>query len=130
MPMDSLVITSPDLVSELLKSTYIAGLGAMASPLVCQSVITTGVPWFHFYLGSLVLSALNVVLLAVTFRPNMAESAKEHRMALNEARAGAATESGARNDANPSKKASSPSCPASSFEPEEETNEHNGEYLI
>lgn len=103
------------------------GLGAMASPLVCQSVITTGAPWFHFYLGSLVLSALNILLLAVAFKPNAAESVKERHLALSEARARAKADCDARCNADPSKKASSSGCPASSFEP---TNKHNSQYLL
>jgi hypothetical protein len=70
------------------------------------------------------------VLLAVTFRPNIAESAEERRLALNEARVGATMESGAGNDANPSEKTSSPCYPSSGFEPEGETIKRSGEYLL
>jgi hypothetical protein len=58
----------------------------VASPLVCQFVIATGVPWFHFYYGSLVLSGINILLLAITYKPTLAEYAKEHRKALDVAR--------------------------------------------
>jgi len=40
---------------------------------VCQAIIAKGVPWFHFYLGSLVLSATNVTFLVLTFKPTASE---------------------------------------------------------
>ncbi|KAL0950863.1 hypothetical protein HGRIS_007622 [Hohenbuehelia grisea] len=55
--------------------------GGVVSPLVCQSVIATGVPWPNFYFGSLVLSALNTVFLACTFRPTINEFSKDRREA-------------------------------------------------
>lgn len=58
----------------------------MISPLVCQSIIATGVPWYRFYYGSLVLSGFNILFLAVTFRPTPAESFKDRQRALNDAR--------------------------------------------
>ena len=58
----------------------------MISPLVCQSIIATGVPWYRFYYGSLVLSGLNILFLAVTFRPTPAEAFKDRQRALNDAR--------------------------------------------
>ncbi|KAJ3507663.1 hypothetical protein NLJ89_g6181 [Agrocybe chaxingu] len=48
-------------------------LGGVASPLVCQGLISKGVPWNHFYLGSLVLSAMNTTFLVLTFMPTEAE---------------------------------------------------------
>jgi len=45
-------------------------LGAFASPLVCQTIIAMGIPWPHFYLGSLVLSAFNVALPSVDVPAN------------------------------------------------------------
>lgn len=81
---------------------YALGFGSVSSPFVCQSIIATGVPWFHFYYGSLVLSALNIMLLAVTFKPTFAEFTKDHQGALNEARmrlgAGGATNDGLKSE--------------------------------
>ncbi|KAF8898373.1 major facilitator superfamily domain-containing protein [Infundibulicybe gibba] len=59
--------------------------GGVISPLVCQSVISTGVPWFQFYFGSLVLSGINAAFLGCTFKPTMKESTEEHQQAMNEA---------------------------------------------
>ncbi|KAF5355966.1 hypothetical protein D9756_004248 [Leucocoprinus leucothites] len=73
----------------------IASFGSVASPLVCQFVIAAGVPWFHFYYGSLVLSAINIALLAVTFKPSLAELTKEHQKTLRETRSGLGTTDGA-----------------------------------
>ncbi|KAF9451790.1 MFS general substrate transporter [Macrolepiota fuliginosa MF-IS2] len=64
----------------------LASFGSVASPFVCQSIIATGVPWFHFYYGSLVLSALNIMFLAFTFKPSLAEFTKDRQGALSEAR--------------------------------------------
>lgn len=50
----------------------------MASSFVCQFIIATGVPWFHFYYGSLVLAGMNIMLLALAFRPNQVETIQEH----------------------------------------------------
>lgn len=58
----------------------------MISPLVCQSIIATGVPWYRFYYGSLVLSGLNILFVAVTFRPTPPESFKDRQRVLNDAR--------------------------------------------
>ncbi|KAF8807212.1 MFS general substrate transporter [Phlegmacium glaucopus] len=57
-------------------------LGAVASPLVCQAIIAIGIPWSHFYLGSLVLSAFNVVFLVITFRPTPTEFLRDQENAL------------------------------------------------
>lgn len=92
-------------VPSLRHLTHTLGFGSVASPLVCQSIIATGVPWFHFYLGSLVLSALNVIFLAVTFKPSSAEFAKEHQVALDEARARVTASCSAADDAGQSEKA-------------------------
>ncbi|KDR84782.1 hypothetical protein GALMADRAFT_217844 [Galerina marginata CBS 339.88] len=64
----------------------LASLGSVVSPLVCQSIIATGVPWYHFYYGSLVLSVFNIMFLAITFKPTSSETFKERQKALNEAR--------------------------------------------
>lgn len=60
----------------------IASLGSFASPLVCQAVVATGVPWFHFYYGSLVLSAINTVLLVFTYKPSSAEFTRDYHRSL------------------------------------------------
>ena len=68
-------------------STYrLIGFGGVASPFVCQSIIATGVPWYRFYHGSLVLSSLNILFLAITFQPTSGEVFKERQKALAEAR--------------------------------------------
>lgn len=45
----------------------------MCAPLVCQSVIATGVPWPRFYFGSLVLSGISSTFAFWAFRPSSAE---------------------------------------------------------
>ncbi|CAA7264719.1 unnamed protein product [Cyclocybe aegerita] len=64
----------------------LASFGSVASPLVCQSIIAIGVPWYHFYYGSLALSAFNIAFLASMFRPTPSESYRERQDALGEAR--------------------------------------------
>ncbi|KAF9480471.1 MFS general substrate transporter [Pholiota conissans] len=51
--------------------------GGTISPLVCQSLLAIGIPWNHFYLGSLVLSAINTAFLFLTYRPTPAEALKD-----------------------------------------------------
>ncbi|KAJ7597630.1 MFS general substrate transporter [Mycena floridula] len=51
--------------------------GGAISPIVCQALVASGVPWQHFYLGSIVISALNITFLALTFRPSSEELAQE-----------------------------------------------------
>ncbi|KAH9947661.1 MFS general substrate transporter [Amylocystis lapponica] len=66
---------------------YIYGtwaIGAFCAPLVCQSVIATGIPWAHFYLGSLVVSALNTSLIVFAFRPAVNELQRESRFVREE----------------------------------------------
>ena len=60
-----------------------AAIGACAAPLICQTLLARGIPWAHFYLGSLVLSALNTTLLTLAFRPSRKESADERQRYLN-----------------------------------------------
>jgi hypothetical protein len=60
----------------------IQGLGGVASPLVCQAIIARGVPWFHFYFGSLVLSAINVTFLVLTFKPTASEFLRDRESAM------------------------------------------------
>uniref|UniRef100_A0A8H7Y8V3 Major facilitator superfamily (MFS) profile domain-containing protein n=1 Tax=Psilocybe cubensis TaxID=181762 RepID=A0A8H7Y8V3_PSICU len=57
-------------------------LGSVASPLLCQSLIAVNVPWFNFYLGSLVLSAVNVVFLVTTFKPTLREHLHDRQNAI------------------------------------------------
>lgn len=72
---------------QLLLNVYVnIGLGSVISPLVCQSIIATGVPWYRFYYGSLVLSVINIVFLYITFKPTFGERDREHQKALNERR--------------------------------------------
>ncbi|RDX56109.1 MFS general substrate transporter [Lentinus brumalis] len=48
-------------------------IGAFGAPLVCQSIIATGIRWANFYFGSLVLSAINTSLLVFAFWPTRTE---------------------------------------------------------
>lgn len=45
----------------------------MCAPLVCQSVIATGIAWNHFYFGSLVLSGISSTFAFFAFRPSLPE---------------------------------------------------------
>ncbi|KJA25980.1 hypothetical protein HYPSUDRAFT_64204 [Hypholoma sublateritium FD-334 SS-4] len=56
--------------------------GGFISPLVCQSVINMGVPWRHYYLGSLVLSGSNITFLVLTYRPTQIEFRQDRNAAL------------------------------------------------
>ncbi|KAF4605454.1 hypothetical protein EYR40_004238 [Pleurotus pulmonarius] len=56
--------------------------GGAISPLICQTIIAKGVPWNHFYYGSLVLSGFNTCFLAYTFRPTLKEFADDRETAL------------------------------------------------
>ncbi|KAF9459473.1 major facilitator superfamily domain-containing protein [Collybia nuda] len=51
--------------------------GGVMSPIICQSIVASGVPWFHFYFGSLVLSGLNTTFLISSFKPTRREFQKE-----------------------------------------------------
>lgn len=61
------------------------GLGAVASPLVFQATAAAGLPWAHFYFGSLVLAAVSAVFLGITFTPTAREFAMDRKNALDEA---------------------------------------------
>ena len=74
------------LLPALLNVYVNIGLGSVISPLVCQSIIATGVPWYRFYYGSLLLSVFNVVFLYITFKPTFGERDREHQKALYESR--------------------------------------------
>ncbi|KAJ7431806.1 major facilitator superfamily domain-containing protein [Mycena galericulata] len=60
------------------------GLGAVVSPLVFQVTAAAGLPWAHFYFGSLVLTAANIVFLGITFTPTPREFAMDRKCALDE----------------------------------------------
>src|SRR6188768_3306260 len=66
-----------------MSSNDLAGLGGAISPIVCQAVLSMGVPWFRFYFGSLVLSGLNIAFLTLTFRPTVREYTQDRENALN-----------------------------------------------
>ncbi|KDR84783.1 hypothetical protein GALMADRAFT_131573 [Galerina marginata CBS 339.88] len=53
--------------------------GAVASPLVCQTIVASGVPWSKFYYGSLVLSVVNTTFLALTFKPTATEFIRDRQ---------------------------------------------------
>ncbi|KAJ7139911.1 major facilitator superfamily domain-containing protein [Mycena epipterygia] len=61
------------------------GLGAVASPLVFQVTAAAGLPWAHFYFGSLVLAAVNYVFLGITFMPTAREFSMDRKKAFDEA---------------------------------------------
>ncbi|KAH9853161.1 MFS general substrate transporter [Lenzites betulinus] len=48
-------------------------LGGFVAPLVCQSIIATGIRWANFYFGSLVLSAINTSFIIYAFWPTQDE---------------------------------------------------------
>lgn len=50
-----------------------AAVGSFVAPLVCQSIIATGIRWANFYFGSLVLSALNTSFIIYAFWPTQSE---------------------------------------------------------
>ncbi|KAF8226082.1 MFS general substrate transporter [Tricholoma matsutake] len=57
--------------------------GGVVSPLICQSIVAAGVPWFHFYFGSLVLSAINTTFLIYAFRPTIREFSVDRQQTLD-----------------------------------------------
>ncbi|KAJ7275256.1 major facilitator superfamily domain-containing protein [Mycena haematopus] len=64
---------------------FLTGFGAVVSPLIFQATAGAGLPWTHFYLGSLVLSGANYVFLGITFYPTAREFAMDRKNALSEA---------------------------------------------
>ncbi|KAI0724319.1 MFS general substrate transporter [Cerioporus squamosus] len=61
-------------ISAFSRSFILATLHrAFGAPLVCQSIIATGIRWANFYFGSLVLSAINTSLLVFAFWPTRTE---------------------------------------------------------
>ena len=71
-----------DVLFLTLHHCILLGLGGVASPLACQTIIAMGIPWSHFYLGSLVLSAFNVAFLVITFKPTTTEFLSDRENAL------------------------------------------------
>jgi hypothetical protein len=59
-----------------------SGLGAFVAPFVCQAVIAAGCPWSRFYLGSLVISGINLAYLVYSFYPTQTEFDAEKRNAM------------------------------------------------
>ncbi|KAH7921947.1 MFS general substrate transporter [Leucogyrophana mollusca] len=57
-------------------------LGSFTAPLVCTTVIGQGVPWSHFYLGSLVLSVINTLLIVYAFLPTQDEVSADRKAAM------------------------------------------------
>ncbi|CDO72449.1 hypothetical protein BN946_scf184977.g150 [Trametes cinnabarina] len=53
--------------------SFISAVGGFAAPLVCQSIVATGIRWANFYYGSLVLSAVNISFILYAFWPIEAE---------------------------------------------------------
>jgi hypothetical protein len=51
----------------------IIAMGAFFSPLVCQSLMSKGIPWQRFYLGSLVLSGINLIFVVFAYHPTGSE---------------------------------------------------------
>ncbi|KAG1749720.1 major facilitator superfamily domain-containing protein [Suillus paluster] len=47
--------------------------GSFLAPLVCQTLMAKGIPWRHFYLGSLVVSAMALSSIIFAFRPTRNE---------------------------------------------------------
>ncbi|KAF8213288.1 major facilitator superfamily domain-containing protein [Mycena galopus ATCC 62051] len=60
--------------------------GAVVAPLIFQATAAAGLPWAHFYFGSLVLTGINYVFLGITFYPTPREFAMDRKNALSEAR--------------------------------------------
>ena len=63
------------LLASLEISLLILGLGAVASPLVCQTIIMIAL-LAHIYLGSLVLAVLNVAFLVIALQPTTTMKAR------------------------------------------------------
>ncbi|KAJ6627141.1 major facilitator superfamily domain-containing protein [Mycena sp. CBHHK59/15] len=61
------------------------GFGAVVSPLIFQVTAAAGIPWTHFYFGSLVLPAINIVFLGMTYMPTPKEFGKDRKIALDAA---------------------------------------------
>ncbi|EIW86532.1 MFS general substrate transporter [Coniophora puteana RWD-64-598 SS2] len=66
--------------------------GSFLAPLVCQTIMATGVPWRHFYLGSLVLSGINIAFLIWAFRPTVNEFEADKKAAIDTIKSALASE--------------------------------------
>ncbi|KAG2154538.1 major facilitator superfamily domain-containing protein, partial [Suillus clintonianus] len=58
-------------------------IGSFSAPLVCQTLMAKGIPWKHFYLGSLVISAIALILTIFSFRPTRNEFLADRKAALD-----------------------------------------------
>ncbi|KAG1787716.1 major facilitator superfamily domain-containing protein, partial [Suillus variegatus] len=58
-------------------------IGSFSAPLVCQTLMAKGIPWKHFYLGSLVISAVALSLIIFSFRPTRNEFLADCKVALD-----------------------------------------------
>ncbi|KAG1845476.1 major facilitator superfamily domain-containing protein, partial [Suillus subalutaceus] len=58
-------------------------IGSFSAPLVCQTLMAKGILWKHFYLGSLVISAIALSLTIFSFRPTRNELLTDRKAALD-----------------------------------------------
>ncbi|KAG1784259.1 major facilitator superfamily domain-containing protein [Suillus placidus] len=58
-------------------------IGSFSAPLVCQTLMAEGIAWKHFYLGSLVISAIALSLTIFSFRPTRHEFLADRKAALD-----------------------------------------------
>ncbi|KAG2750782.1 MFS general substrate transporter [Suillus brevipes Sb2] len=58
-------------------------IGSFSAPLVCQTLMAKGIPWKHFYLGSLVISVIALSLTVYSFRPTRNEFLADCNAALD-----------------------------------------------
>lgn len=58
-------------------------IGSFSAPLVCQTLMAEGILWKHFYLGSLVISAIALSLTIFSFRPTRNEFLADRKAALD-----------------------------------------------
>ncbi|KAH7911241.1 MFS general substrate transporter [Hygrophoropsis aurantiaca] len=82
-------------------------VGSFTAPLVCTTIISKGVPWAHFYLGSLVLSAINTLLIVYAFLPTPNEVAADHKAAVEAMQSALVTN---RSENNTDSRSSSVTC--------------------
>ncbi|KAJ6519608.1 major facilitator superfamily domain-containing protein [Mycena sanguinolenta] len=77
---------SPKLPPKCMGYAYgVWSFGAVVSPLIFQATAAAGLPWAHFYFGSLVLSGVSFVFLSITFYPTVREFEMDRKNALCEA---------------------------------------------
>jgi hypothetical protein len=67
---------------QLFFTMILTGIGGFISPFVCQAVMASGIPWTRFYLGSLVVSATNLIFITFSFRSTQAEFDADKRASL------------------------------------------------